>query len=163
MTPNFMRGLGLQQIMLSLARATMKSYCRGGEEIVHLFLGLGRDFLQAAQVKFARAQVRQRFHMHELIGSRLPQRRQVRLSQQREARFQLVLRQGVQHDQPFALSLIGNGGYGESLVGATAEFVQLVFDLDVGTISPPILLNRLMRSVMRMNPSSSTAAMSPVL
>jgi hypothetical protein len=31
-----------------------------------------------------------------------------------------------------------------------------------GTISPPILLNRDSRSVMKMNPSSSILAMSPV-
>ena len=36
-----------------------------------------RKFLEAPQVELARAQIRQRIHVHELIGSRLPQCRQI--------------------------------------------------------------------------------------
>ncbi len=69
--------------------------------------------------------------MHKLIGARLPESRQIGLREQRYARFQFVLGQGVQHDQTFALLLVGNCRHSECLFAGSAEFVQLVFHFDV--------------------------------
>ena len=69
-------------------------------------------------------------------------------------------RSRVKRHQPLAARLVRHGGDDAACVAEELQHRSSIFMC--GTISPAILLKRDSRSVMRMKPSSSIVAMSPV-
>jgi len=122
-----------------------------------------RDFAHLAQVQFAGAELREGVHAEELVGARLPQIRQVTPGKLFQNGRQLPVRQFVQNDQALAFFLVRHAGDDKRLPDCAGEFVEFSSTLMCGTISPPILLKRLRRSVICRKPSSSIAATSPVV
>src|ERR1043166_7194896 len=88
-------------------------------------------FLDAAQIKFAGAEIRHGFDAAKLIGARLPEGGKIGFPKLGQALAQLVVAKGVQNDEAFAFFFVRNGGDDEDLFGSGGNFLQFVFDFDV--------------------------------
>src|SRR5690349_5091492 len=89
------------------------------------------DLAEAAQVKFAGAEIGKSFDTQELIGTRFPERGEIDCGKLREDSVELFVRERGENDEALALLFVRDGGYGKDLFGGIGQFVQSFLELDV--------------------------------